>query len=101
MCKPAFEQIKGQAERIGEQGVFLDEIGFSYLLDRKNFLLRIGITCGMALLAFFSYVHDGNDVRNGYSLEYGAKWEKKNINKKMGSGDWDNLFVPKDSFYGM
>lgn len=53
LCKPAFEQIKGQAERIGEQGVFLDEIGFSYLLDRKNFLLRIGITCGMALLAFF------------------------------------------------
>lgn len=54
LCKPAFEQIKDQAERIGEQGVFLDEIGFSYLLDRKNFLLRIGITCGMALLAFFN-----------------------------------------------
>ena len=54
LCKPAFEQIKNQAERIGEQGVFLDEIGFSYLLDRKNFLLRIGITCGMALLAFFN-----------------------------------------------
>lgn len=54
LCKPAFEQIKSQAERIGKQGVFLDEIGFSYLLDRKKFLLRMGMTCGMVLLAFFN-----------------------------------------------
>ena len=83
LCKPAFEQIKNQAERIGEQGVFLDEIGFSYLLDRKNFLVRVGITCGMTLLAFFnmfmmetlSGMHTlWNTVPNGRRRIWIRKW---------------------------
>ena len=53
LCRTAFEQVKEQAKRIGEDGIFLDEIGFMYLLDRKNFLLRIGEILCVTLFGFF------------------------------------------------
>lgn len=52
-CKPAFEQVKLQAERIGEKGVFLNEIGFSYLLDQVTFMKRVGMLLLIIILAFF------------------------------------------------
>lgn len=52
-CKTAFEQVKLQAERIGEKGVFLNEIGFSYLLAKVTFMKRIGILLLIITLAFF------------------------------------------------
>ena len=52
-CKTAFEQVKMQAERIGEKGVFLNEIGFSYLLDKVTFMKRIGLLLLIITLAFF------------------------------------------------
>ena len=42
-----------QAERIGEKGVFLNEIGFSYLLDKATFMKRMGILLLIITLAFF------------------------------------------------
>lgn len=52
-CKPAFEQVKLQAERIGEKGVFLNEVGFSYLLDQVTFMKRVGMLLLIIILAFF------------------------------------------------
>lgn len=52
-CKTAFEKVKMQAERIGEKGVFLNEVGFSYLLDKVAFMKRMGILLLIFTLAFF------------------------------------------------
>ena len=52
-CKPAFDQVKMQAERIGEKGVFLNEIGFNYLFDKTTFIGRTGLLLLIIMLAFF------------------------------------------------
>lgn len=35
-CKTAYERILSQAEGIGETGVFLDEVGYTYLLGKER-----------------------------------------------------------------
>ena len=52
-CKPAFDQVKMQAERIGKKGVFLNEIGFNYLFDKATFIGRTGLLLLIIMLAFF------------------------------------------------
>ena len=52
-CKQAFEQVKMQAERIGKKGVFLNEVGYSYLLDKVTFMNRLGMLLLILILSFF------------------------------------------------
>lgn len=42
-----------QVERIGENGVFLNEIGYAYLLDKTTFMKRLGMSLLIFGLAFF------------------------------------------------
>lgn len=54
LCKTAYSQIEAQAERIGAEGVFLDEVGYKYLLDGEQQVYQIGKILLVLILAFYS-----------------------------------------------
>lgn len=53
-CQTAYQQIKMQADRIGKSGIFLNEIGYAYLLDKEQQLYQVGKLLIIWLLAFHS-----------------------------------------------
>lgn len=53
-CKNGYEQVRDQAERIGENGVFLNEVGFAYLLNREEEMKNCGKLLVAVMFAFFS-----------------------------------------------
>ena len=54
MCEQAFLRIEGQAERIGKDGVFLNEVGYGYLLDVGAQVRLTGELLLVLILAFHS-----------------------------------------------
>lgn len=54
LCSTAYEQVKAQAERIGRNGIFLDETGYLYLLDQKQQVYQLGKLLILWILAFYS-----------------------------------------------
>lgn len=54
LCKTAYSQIQAQAERIGVEGVFLDEVGYRYLLDGEQQVYQIGKILLLLILSFYS-----------------------------------------------
>lgn len=54
LCETAFERIKEQAERIGRKGVFLNEVGYAYLLDKRQQVQQLQKLLPVWILAFHS-----------------------------------------------
>lgn len=81
--KMAYEKVKAQMERIGRDGVFLDEEGYAYLLDRKQQAYQIGKLLLLWILAFHTafIVEEAagmsviwNTVPGGRKKIYRRKW---------------------------
>lgn len=51
--KTGYEWVCMQSERIGEDGMFLDEVAFGRLLDKNEFLKNIGMLLIVFVLAFY------------------------------------------------
>lgn len=54
LCRNAFERVKEQAERIGRDGIFLDEVGYACLLDLRQQVYQAGQLLLLIVLAFYS-----------------------------------------------
>lgn len=52
-CTAGYERVLAQAERIGEDGMFLDEVAFGRLLDKSELLKNIGMLLVLFVLAFY------------------------------------------------
>lgn len=82
-CKDGYEWVTSQAERIGKEGVFLDEVAFGRLLEKSEILKNIGMLLIVFVLAFYPvFIVERtsgmdtiwNSIPNGRKKIHNRKW---------------------------
>lgn len=82
-CRNGYERVCAQAERIGGEGIFLDEVAFERILDRNEFVKQCGMLLIVFVLAFYPVFIDErlsrmdtiwSSIPNGRKKIVGHKW---------------------------